>query len=113
MEPIEVGSASPLFIARDVPALAFYRDLLGFVVMFEGSEYADIFFGIVQRGSAMSMFKDIDMAPVPNHPQKIGHGIAPWDAYIYVPDPDALYEEFASRGNDFHVPLGNNSDNLR
>ena len=110
----EVGSASPLFIVRNVPAtLAFYRDKLGFDVKFEGPESDDIFFGIVQRGRAMIMFKDIDVDPIPNHTRDIGHGIAPWDAYIYVPDPDSLYLEFQARGVDFNVRLGNNSDNLR
>lgn len=110
----EIGGVSPQLIVRDVPAtLAFYRDKLGFEVTFEGPEPDDIFFGIVQRGRAMIMFKDVDMDPVPNNTRDIGHGIAPWDAYIYVPDPDALYEEFASRDVDFRVTLGDNSDNLR
>jgi len=110
----EIGGASPLFIVRHVPAtLAFYRDKLGFEVTFEGPEPADIFFGIVQRGRAMIMFKAIDVEPVPNYTRDIGHGIASWDAYIYVPDPDALAAEFASRDVAFFRPLQNNSDNLR
>lgn len=114
MDKPEVGSASPLFIVRNVPAtLAFYRDKLGFEITFQGPEPSDIFFGIVQRGRAMIMFKDIDVEPVPNHTRDIGHGIASWDAYIYVPDPDALFEEFIGRDVDFKVPLCNNSDNLR
>jgi catechol 2,3-dioxygenase-like lactoylglutathione lyase family enzyme len=114
MDKSEIGAASPLFIVRDVPAtLAFYRDKLGFDVTFEGPEPNDIFFGIVQRGRAMIMFKAIDLEPIPNHTRDIGHGIASWDAYIYVPDPDALYEEFATRDVDFKVPLCDNSDNLR
>ena len=114
MTETEIGGASPLFIVRDVPAtLAFYRDKLGFEVTFEGPEPNDIFFGIVQRGRAMFMFKAIDVEPVPNYTREIGHGIASWDAYIYVPDPDALYEEFSNRNVDFKVALGNNSDNLR
>ena len=114
MDQIEIGSASPLFIVRDVPrTLAFYRDLLGFDVTFQGPEPDDIFFGIVQRDRAMIMFKDVDMDPVPNHTRDIGHGIAPWDAYVYVPDPDSLFEEFRVTGVAFNVTLGNNSDNLR
>ena len=114
MEIPEIGAASPLFIVRNVPAtLTFYCNLLGFEVRFEGPEPADIFFGIVGRDRAMIMFKDVDIDPVPNCTRDIGHGIASWDAYIYVPDPDALYEEFASRNVDFKVPLCNNSDNLR
>lgn len=114
MEKPEVGIAAPLFIVRDVPAsLAFYRDQLGFDVTFEGPGPDDIFFGMVERGRAMFMFKDVDMDPVPNHTRDIGHGTAPWDAYVYVPDPDALYQEFASRDVEFRRPLENNSDNLR
>ena len=110
----EVGGASPLFIVRNVPAtLAFYRDKLGFEVTFEGPEPDDIFFGIVQRGRAMIMFKAIDVEPVPNYTRDIGHGIAGWDAYIYVPDPDALAAEFVSRDVPFFKPLENNHDNLR
>ena len=111
---IDVGSVSPLFIVRDVPGtLAFYRDKLGFDVTFEGPEPDDIFFGIVQRGRAMIMFKAIDVEPVPNITRDIGHGVAAWDAYIYVPDPDALAAEFAAREVKFFKPLHVNTDNLR
>jgi catechol 2,3-dioxygenase-like lactoylglutathione lyase family enzyme len=114
MNEVEIGGVSPLFIVRNVPAtLAFYRDRLGFEVTFEGPEPDDIFFGIVQRGRAMIMFKDVDIEPVPNYMRDIGHGIARWDAYIYVPDPDALAAEFASRDVRFFGPLGDTPDNLR
>ena len=110
----EIGGASPLFIVRSVPeTLAFYRDRLGFEVTFEGPEPNDIFFGIVERGRAMIMFKAVDVEPVPNHTRDIGHGIARWDAYIYVPDPDALAAEFASRDVEFFEPLTNTTDDLR
>lgn len=114
MDSIEIGNASPLFIVRNVPeTLAFYRDKLGFEITFQGPDENDIFFGIVQRGRAMIMFKSIDVEPVPNHTRDIGHGIARWDAYIFVPDPDALAAEFESRNVEFFVPLQNDSDNLR
>ena len=114
MDKTEIGSASPLFIVRDVPKrLAFYRDKLGFEVTFEGPEPDDIFFGIVQRGRAMIMFKAIDVEPVPNYTRDIGHGIAAWDAYVYVADPDALAAEFVSREVRFFKPLQVNHDNLR
>jgi catechol 2,3-dioxygenase-like lactoylglutathione lyase family enzyme len=109
-----IGSVAPLFIVRDVPGtLAYYRDKLGFTVTFEGPEPDDIFFGMVERENAMFMFKDVDLDPVPNRTRDIGHGVASWDAYVYVPDPDALSEELGSRGADFSTQLGNNSDNLR
>lgn len=114
MEGIEIGSASPCFIVRSVPAtLAFYRDRLGFEVTFEGPEPDDIFFGIVQRGRAMIMFKAVDVEPVPNHTQDIGHGNMRWDAYFYVPDPDALAAEFASRKVELAKPLEDTHDGLR
>jgi catechol 2,3-dioxygenase-like lactoylglutathione lyase family enzyme len=110
----EIGAVSPLFIVRNVPAtLAFYCDKLGFEVTFEGPEPNDIFFGIVQRGRSMIMFKDVDVEPVPNYTRDIGHGVAAWDAYVYVPDPDVLYEEFKSRDVEFFKPIENNSDDLR
>ena len=61
----------------------------------------------------MIMFKAVDVEPVPNHTRDIGHGIARWDAYIYVPDPDALAAEFASRNVEFFEPLTNTTDDLR
>ena len=110
----EIGAASPLFIVRNVPAtLAFYRDKLAFDITFQGPKPDDIFFGIVERGKAMLMFKDVDVEAMPNHTRDIGHGIARWDAYIYVPDPDALAEEFASRDVEFFEPLKDTHDGLR
>ena len=114
VEKSEIGGVSPLLIVRNVPAaLAFYRDKLGFEVTFEGPEPGDIFFGIVKRDRAMIMFKAVDVEPVPNYTRDIGHGIAAWDAYIYVPDPDRLAAEFASRDVRFFKPLQDNHDNLR
>ena len=110
----EVGVVAPLFIVRSVPeTLTFYRERLGFEITFQGPEPDDIFFGIVERGRAMIMFKAVDVEPVPNYTRDIGHGIARWDAYVYVPDPDALAAEFSSRGVTFFEPLQNNTDNLR
>jgi len=113
-EHVEIGSAAPLFIVRNVPAtLAFYRDKLGFDITFQGPEPNDIFFGIVQRGRAMIMFKAIDVEPAPNNTKDVGHGVARWDAYVFVSDPDALAAEFASRNVEFFQPLVDTSDDLR
>lgn len=110
----EIGGVSPLFIVNDCPAaLAFYRDRLGFVITFQGPTEDNIFFGIVQRGRAMIMFKDIEVEPVPNYTRDIGKGCAAWDAYVHVPDPDALAAEFAERGVEFWQPLMDTPDNLR
>ena len=107
----EIGGVSPFFIVRNVPdALAFYRDRLGFEITFQGPTDDDIFFGMVQRGRSMIMFKAVGIEPLPNYKREPG---ARWDAYFYVPDPDALAAEFAACNVEFSAPLKNNSDNLR
>lgn len=109
-----INCIAPCFIVRDVPAaLAFYRDFLGFEITFQGPSEDDIFFGIVERDAAMIMMKAIGVEPVPNHTRDIKQGIMRWDAYMYVPDPDALAAEFASRDVEFFLPICNNDDNLR
>jgi catechol 2,3-dioxygenase-like lactoylglutathione lyase family enzyme len=114
MNDSEIKCIAPLFIVRNVPAaLAFYRDRLGFQVTFQGPEADDIFFGIVERGGAMIMMKAIGVEPVPNCTRDVKQGIARWDAYLCVPDPDALAAEFESRGVEFFLPLQDNSDGLR
>jgi catechol 2,3-dioxygenase-like lactoylglutathione lyase family enzyme len=110
----DISGIAPLFIVKDVSAaLAFYHDRLGFDVVFQGPEPDDIFFGIVRRGGAMIMFKEVGVDPVPNHTRDIGQGIARWDAYVDVPDPDALAAEFSSRNVEPVVPLQDTSDGLR
>lgn len=110
----EVAGIAPLFIVRSVPAaLAFYRDSLGFLVTFEGPEPDDIFFGIVQRGGATIMLKDVGVTPTPNYTRDVKMGIARWDAYLHVSEPDALAAEFAARGVTFAEPVGDTSDGLR
>lgn len=109
-----ISCIAPLFVVRSVPAaLAFYRDRLGFEVTFQGPSEDDIFFAIVERGGAMIMMKAIGVEPVPNYTRDVQQGIAPWDAYLHVPDPDALAAEFASRGVALWRPLADNSDDLR
>src|SRR5205085_4360460 len=94
----KISAIAPFFIVRDVPAaLAFYRDRLGFDIAFQGPEPNDIFFGIVRRGGAMIILKSVGVEPVPNYTRDIKQGIARWDAYLNVPDPDALAAEFTSR----------------
>ena len=114
MTTAEIGGIAPLLVVKNVPTtLAFYRDSLGFEITFQGPTEDDIFFGIVQRGRAMIMMKAIGVDPIPNYTRDLKQGHAPWDAYLYVPDPDALAEEFKSRGVKLFRPLSNNSDNLR
>ena len=110
----QIGAIAPFFIVKSVPAsLSFYRDRLGFDITFQGPEPDDIFFGIVERGAAMIMLKSVGVDPVPNYTRDIKQGIARWDAYLYVPDPDALAEEFSSRGVEFSRSLQDDDDGLR
>jgi catechol 2,3-dioxygenase-like lactoylglutathione lyase family enzyme len=116
MPKTDITGIAPFFIVKDVPvALSFYRDRFGFDITFQGPGEDDIFFGIVQRGAAMIMLKSIGVDPVPNYTRDIKKGIARWDAYLHVPDPDALAAEFASRDVEFFLPLkeGYDEDGLR
>jgi catechol 2,3-dioxygenase-like lactoylglutathione lyase family enzyme len=112
-----ITGIAPFFIVRSVPAaLAFYRDRLGFEITFQGPEPNDIFFGIVQRDAAMIIVKDVGVEPLPNYTRDIKQGIARWDAYLHVPDPDALAAEFASRHVEFFRTIEdseNGDDGLR
>ena len=110
MTQAEISGISPFFIANDSPsALSFYRDRLGFEITFQ--EPADEpFFGIVRRGRAMIMLKDVGVDPLPNYKREPA---ARWDAYLYVPDPDALAAEFASRNVEISKPLKDTHDGLR
>ena len=57
-----ISRISPLFIVADVAAtLSFYRDMLGFEVVFRGPSPNDEFFGIVLRDGAMIMFKALGL----------------------------------------------------
>ena len=106
----EIGGISPFFIVQDVArAFSFYRDRLGFEVTFQGCG-DDLFFGIVRRGGATIMLKSVGVDPLPNYKR---HRDARWDAYVNVPDPDALAAEFSSRNVEFSKPLRDTHDGLR
>jgi len=110
----EISGIAPLFIVKNVPeALVFYRDRLGFDITYQGPAPDDIFFGVVQRDAAMIMLKAVGVEPVPNRTRDVKKGVARWDAYLYVPDPDALAAEFSSRNAEFFEPLKDTDDGLR
>jgi catechol 2,3-dioxygenase-like lactoylglutathione lyase family enzyme len=114
MTQAEISAISPFFIVRHVPtSLAFYRDRLGFEITFQGPVPDDIFFGIVRRGGAQILLKAVGVEPQPNPTRDIKQGIARWDAFVDVPDPDALAAEFASRHVEFVEPLEDTDDGLR
>ena len=111
MTQAQITGISPFFIVSHLPSsLSFYRDRLGFEITFQGPAPDDIFFGIVRRGGAMIMLKDVGVDPLPNYKREPG---ARWDAYLNVPDPDALAAEFASRNVEFSEPLKDTDDGLR
>jgi len=108
--PPAIAGISPFFIVNDVAAaFAFYRDKLGFEVTYQ-TPGEDLFFGIVRRDRAMIMFKSVEVGSLPNCARDRA---ARWDAYLDVPDPDALAAEFATRGVTFSVPLKDTHDGLR
>ena len=105
-----LNGIAPSFIVRNAPAaVAFYRDRLGFDCIYQGPEDGP-FLAIVCRDAAMLMVKAVGVNPAPNRTR---HPWARWDAYVSVPDPDALAAEFTSRGVMFSVPLKDTGDGLR
>ena len=111
MTQATIAGISPFFIVADVAAaLSFYRDMLGFEVIFRGPSAEEEFFGVVRRDEAMIMFKALGVEPLPNYGRQPAHG---WDAYLNVTDPDALAAEFTSRGVPFSAPLTDRDDGLR
>ncbi len=102
----------PMFIVENLQAaVAFYVDKLGFEIRYIGPEDGP-YFAMVGRENISIMLKGdaTDPKPAPNH---TFYWWARLDAFIYANDPDALYEEFSSKGVTFHQPLKNDSDNLR
>ncbi len=107
-----IASISPFFIVDRVHrSIAFYRDKLGFEVMFQEPPPPDQdpFFAIISRDGAMIFLKGSG-DPLPNATR---YSWARWDAYLNVPDPDALAMELSGRGTTFSKPLEDTHDGLR
>jgi catechol 2,3-dioxygenase-like lactoylglutathione lyase family enzyme len=107
-----LASIFPFFIVADLKsAVSFYTGKLGFKVQYTGPD-DDPYWAIVGRDDISIMLKKItdDIKPVPNHTL---HEWAPWDAYVYVSDPDSLFEEYRTNGVTFRQPLKDDNDNLR
>ena len=114
MTRAEISGIAPFLIVKNVPAsLSFYHHRLGFDITYQGPTEHDIFFGIVRRDAAMIILKDIGVDPMPNYTRDIKKGIARWDAYLDVADPDALAAEFSSHNVEFFKPLKDDDDGLR
>jgi catechol 2,3-dioxygenase-like lactoylglutathione lyase family enzyme len=100
----------PFFLVSGVPlSIAFYCDKLGFEVWHQEPDQ-DPFFAIVGRDGAMLFLKSGEVQPFPN-PQR--DPAIRWDAYLLVPEPDALANEFAAREVLFSKPLKDTHDGLR
>jgi uncharacterized glyoxalase superfamily protein PhnB len=87
---------APYLIVDDIfESAAFYRDKLGFDFNRIWGEPPQ--FVIVHRDGVEIMLKSIGSTGHvrPNHRV---YEDAPWDAYIWIKDADALYEELRSRG---------------
>ena len=107
-----IDSVAPFFIAGDVDrSLAFYRDKLGFNVVFQETAppHQTPFFAIVSRDGAMLFLKGSGAA-LPN-PKR--YPWARWDAYFLVHDPDTLAAEFEDRGVSFSESIKDTHDGLR
>src|SRR5438093_9791628 len=83
---------APCFIVDDVVATAnYYRDRLGFgYERFWGDPPS---FCMVRRAGIIIMLAQMEQRGL-MHP----NGHEAWDAYVWVDDANALYEEFQSKG---------------
>src|SRR5437899_2093587 len=71
--------------------------------------YVREFYRFAVGGEAL-LVNVVEASPAPNLTRDPS---AKWDAYVSVPDPDALAAEFTSRGVVFSVPLKDTTDGLR
>lgn len=88
---------SPYFIVDDVVTTAnFYRDKLGFhYERFWGEPPA---FCMVNRNGITIMLSQFEEKGFMRPNGRALPGGDAWDAYVYVDDADALYQEFTGRG---------------
>ena len=90
-------SIAPYFIVDDVVATAnFYRDKLGFAYDRFWGEPRPVFC-IVHRSGIVIMLKQVDAGGQVRPNNRVDDD-APWDAYIWVDDADALRSEFGAKG---------------
>jgi len=106
-----LNTIAPFFIVSNVSqTVAFYCGKLGFEADYVDPP-DDPFFATVRRDGAMIFFKSHGgISPMPNTSR---HPWIKWDAYVHVPDADALAAEFTASGVTFPTPLGNTTENLR
>ena len=92
----KLHGVAPYFIVDDIfKSAEFYRDKLGFEFNRIWGEPPQ--FVIVHRDGAFIMLKSIGSTGHVRPNNRVNPD-ACWDAYIWVKDADALYEELRSRG---------------
>jgi catechol 2,3-dioxygenase-like lactoylglutathione lyase family enzyme len=110
-----LGHISPFFIVSDVlRAVRFYEEQLGFETRFLVPR-EEPFFAIVGRDTVQVYLKNVsdDSTTISPQPNNSLHHSAPWDAFVFLPDPDALAQELAARGVEFHKEIQDTDDGLR
>ena len=99
-------SIAPYFIVDDVRASAeYYRDRLGFQFDRYWGDGPD-FVMVWRRGVTIMMSRAGGARPQPNGRATVAvDDDAPWDAYVWVDDADALYAEFQKAGVKIARPI--------
>ena len=88
---------APYFFVPDVVSAAqYYRDTLGFSFdRFWGEPPS---FCMVERGGVVIMLAQIEDGAMVRPNNRVGREGGAWDAYVWVPDADALHAEFVAKG---------------
>jgi uncharacterized glyoxalase superfamily protein PhnB len=96
-----IRQIAPQFFTTDLLAtLAYYKDRLGFDCL--GTWHDPPVYAIVARDGSRIHFR-VAPPPAPN-PDKYDDELL--DAYLFIDDADALYDEYAACGVNFTRPLG-------
>ena len=99
---------APVFFTLDIPAtLAWYKEKLGFECL--GTWQDPPVYAIIARDRQVIHFRCA--APPTANPDKYPDELL--DAYLFVEDADALYDEYAARGVEFTRGLANMPWNSR
>ena len=100
------------WIVQDVAlSIEFYKEKLGFSVDWVGD---GPLFAIVSRGNFSVMLRRLEHGQSLPRPNRIPFvefgwhsktGVEAWDAYVWVDDADALYDEFQKAGVSIIKPI--------
>lgn len=106
----KLTAVAPIFIVKDVVASAnYWRDKLGFNYdQFFGEPPA---FCMADRDGLTVMLQQRENSDAETRYWKICAQM--WNAYFWVDDADALYEEFRSRGAIIDYEIGDKPYNVR